>query len=104
MAHGLGPISGDLLEVVAQLLSFQSESRACGLTWSDVAVVLLVGMDGCGGGVGVPGVSLRPLPLSEMARVVAFCGVCRTLQRYVAWLPPSVPVPGVVNVLEDTAV
>ena len=86
------------------MLSYQSRSRACGLSWSDVAVVLLVGMDGGDGGVGVPGVSLRPLPLSEMARVVAFCGVCRKLQRFVAWLPPSVPGPGVVNVLEDTAV
>ena len=104
VAHGIGPGSGSLLEVVAQLLSFQSLYRACGLTWSDVAVVLLVGMDGGGGDIGVPGVALRPLPLSEMARVIAFCGVCRSLQRFVAWLPPSVPVPGVVNVLEDTAV
>ena len=104
VAHGFGPVSDDLLEVVAELLSFQSRSRACGLTWSDVAVVLLVGMDGGVGGVGVPGVSLRPLPLSEMARVVAFCGVCRKLQHFVAWLPPSVPGSGVVNVLEDTAV
>ena len=54
--------------------------------------------------IGTTGVALRPLPLSEMARVIAFCGVCRSLQRFVAWLPPSVPVPGVVNVLEDTAV
>ena len=104
VAHGIGPLSGSLLEVVAQLLSFQSLYRACGLTWSDVAVVLLVGMDGSGGDIGVPGVALRPLPLSEMARVIAFCGVCRSLQRFVAWLPPSVPVPGVVNVLEDKAV
>ena len=105
VAHGLGPVHTDLLEVVAGLLSFQSQSRACGLSWSDVAVVLIVGMDGGGGcDVGVPGVFLRPLPLSEMARVVAYCGECRELQRFVAWLPPSVPVPGVVNVLEDTAV
>ena len=66
--------------------------------------VLLVGMDDGGGGIGVPGVALRPLFLSEMARVIALCGVCRSLQRFVAWLPPSVLVPGVVNVLEDTAV
>ena len=62
-------------------------------------------MDGDGGcDVGFPGVFLRSLPLSEMARGVAYCGVCRELQRVVAWLPPSVRVPGIVNVLEDMAV
>ena len=101
---GISSVESAVCDVVAKLLSCSSRARACGLTWSDVAVVLLVGMDGVGGAVGVSGVDARPLPLSELARVVAFCGVCRSLQRYVAWLPKSVPVPGVVNVLEDTAV
>ena len=61
-------------------------------------------MDGVGGAIRVPGIVLRPLPLSELARVISFCGVCRDWQRFVAWMPPSVPFPGVVNVLEDTAV
>ena len=47
-----------------------SQSRfAHGLTWSYVPVVLLVGMDGVGGGAGIPGVVPRPLLLSELARV-----------------------------------
>ena len=103
VASGSGSITGDLLEVAAQLLSCQSPF-AYGLTWSDVAVVLLVGMDGVGGDVGVPGVVPRPLPLSELARVIAFCSASHGLQKFVARLPPSVPVSGVVNVHEDTAV
>ena len=37
---------------VARLVLVQGTICACGLTWSDVAVVLLVGMDGVGGDIG----------------------------------------------------
>lgn len=39
VAHGLGFCSSDLLEVAVELLPFHTRFRACGLTWSDVAVV-----------------------------------------------------------------
>ena len=67
VASGCGSITGDLLEVAAQLLLSLSRF-AHGLTWSDVAMVLLVGMDDDGVGVGVPGAVPRPLPLSELAQ------------------------------------
>ena len=75
---------------------------ASGVSWSDVAVVLVVGVDGVGGDAGVPGSAIRPSPLAELARVVAFCGAGLNLRQHVAWIPLSVPDFGIVNVQMDT--
>ena len=91
-----------LLEVAKSLLSSSVVyGGVTGVSWSDVAVVFIAG-------VGTPacsavGVAARPLLLAELARVIAFCGVSPVLNQVVSWLPRSVPVPGVVNVLMDSA-
>ena len=55
----------------------------------------------------VAGLVARPLPLEEMARVVAQLGCDRGLHQHVPFRVPfrvqSVPVVGRVNVLVDTA-
>ena len=48
-------------------------------------------------------VHIRPLPLGEMARVVAQLGCDRGLHQHVPLRVQSVPVVGGVNVLVDTA-
>lgn len=91
-----------LLAVAESLLSSASVYGGdCGVSWSDVAVVFIagVGTSDCS----AVGVSARPLPLAELARVIAFCCVHPVLKQFVSWLPRSVPVPGVVNVLMDSA-
>ena len=77
------------------------DSGESGVSWSDVAVVLIVGV-GCPS-VDAVGVAARQLPLVELARVVAFCGVSHSLRQHVAWMARSVPVAGGVNVLMDSA-
>ena len=69
VAQRFGP---DLLVVVLHLLS--SGSRRCGteMSWTDVAVTLVAGIGGPS--AGVAGLVARPLPLGEMARVVAHLG------------------------------
>jgi hypothetical protein len=90
--------------LVRQLLARPGPyDSASGVSWSDVAVVLIVGVDGVGGDAGVSGVANRPSPLGELARVVAFCGASQSLRQHVAWMPLSVPDFGVVNVQMDTA-
>ena len=51
----------------------------------------------------VAGLVARPLPLGEMARVVAQLGCDRGLHQHVPLRVQSVPVVGGVNVLVDTA-
>lgn len=55
----------------------ESMISASGVSWSDAAVVLVVGVDAVVGDTGVPGVAIRPSPLTGVARVVAFCRMLR---------------------------
>ena len=91
-----------LLEVAKILLSSASVyGGASGVSWSDVAIVFVAGVGTMD--CSAVGVSARPLPLAELARVIAFCYGSPKLQKFVSWLALSVPVPGVVNVLMDSA-
>ena len=68
----------DLLVVVLHLLSNPSCRHEVGASWTDVAVTLVAGI---GGPVAeVAGLVARPLPLGEMARVVALGPGCRRCQ------------------------
>ena len=75
--------------------------REVGASWTDVAVTLVAGIGGPA--AGVAGLVARPLPLGEMARVVAQLGCDRGLHQHVPLRVQSVPVVGGVNVLVDTA-
>ena len=66
-----------------------------------VAVTLVAGI-GCPAAE-VAGLVARPLPLGEMARVVAQLGCDRGLHQHVPLRVQSVPVVVGVNVLVDTA-
>ena len=70
-------------------------------TTSVVAVTLVAGIGGPA--AEVAGLVARPLPLGEMARVVAQLGCGRGLHQHVPLRVQSVPVVGGVNVLVDTA-
>ena len=92
----------DLLVVVLHLLSNPSCRREVGASWTDVAVSLVAGIGGPA--AEMAGLVARPLPLGEMARVVAQLGCYRGLhQPHVPLRVQSVPVVGGVNVLVDTA-
>ena len=91
----------DLLVVVLHLLSSPSCRREVGASWTDVAVTLVAGIGGPA--AEVAGLVARPLPLGEMARVVAQLGCDRGLHQHVRLRVQSVPVVGGVNVLVDTA-
>ena len=64
----------DLLVIELRLLSNLScrHEVAIGASWTDVAVTLVAGIGGPG--VKVAGLVARPLPLGELARVVAQLG------------------------------
>lgn len=51
---------------------------------TDGAVVLAVGIAGVDGDSGVSGVAVRPSPLPELPRVVAFCCDSRSVRQHVA--------------------
>ena len=72
-----------------------------GASCTDVAVTLVAGLGGPA--AEVAGLVARPLPLGEMARVVAQLGCDRGLDQHVPLRVQSVPVVGGVNVLVDTA-
>ena len=91
----------DLLVVVLHLLSNPSCRREVGASWTDVAVTMVAGIGGPA--AEVAGLVARPLPLGEMARVVAQLGCDRGLHQHVPLRVQSVPVVGGVNVLVDTA-
>ena len=91
----------DLLVVVSHLLSNPSCRREGGASWADVAVTPVAGIGGPA--AEVAGLVARPLPLGEMARVVAQLGCDRGLHQHVPLRVQSVPVVGGVNVLVDTA-
>ena len=93
--------SPSLLVVVLHLLSNPSCRREVGASWTDVAVTLVAGIGGPA--AEVAGMVARPLPLGEMARVVAQLGCDRGLHQHVPLRGQSVPVVGGVNVLVDTA-
>ena len=91
----------DLLVVVLHLLSNPSRCREVGASWTDAAVTLVAGIGGPA--ADVAGLVARPLPLGEMARVVAQLGCDRSLHQHVPLRVQSVPVVGGVNLLVDTA-
>ena len=91
----------DLLVVVLHLLSNPSCRRQVGASWTDVAVTLVAAIGGPA--AEVASLVARPLPLGEMARVVAQLGCDRGLHQHVPLRVQSVPVVGGVNVLVDTA-
>ena len=70
-------------------------------SWADVAVTLVAGI--VGPSAEVAGLVALPLPLGEMARVVAQLGCDRGLHQHVPLRVQSVPVIGGVNVLVNTA-
>ena len=94
-------IGRDLLVVVLHLLSNPSCRREVGASWTDVAVTLVAGIGGPA--AEVAGLVARPLPLGEMAGVVAQLGCDRGLHQHVPLRVQSVPVVGGVNVLVDMA-
>ena len=81
-----------LLVVVLHLLSNSSCRREVGASWSDVAGTLVAGIGGPQ--AEVAGLVARPLPLGEMARVVAQLGCDRGLHQHVHLRVQSVPVVG----------
>ena len=94
----------DLLVVVLHtmlhsMLSKSSCRREVGASWTDVAVTLVAGIRSPA--AEVAGLGTRPLPLKEMARVVAQLGCDRGLHQHVPLRVQSVPVVG--GVLVDTA-
>ena len=91
----------DLLVVVLHLLSNSSCCRKVGASWTDVAVTLVAGIGGPA--AEVAGMVARPLPLGEMARLVAQLGCDRGLHQHVPLRVQLVPVVRGVNVLVDTA-
>ena len=93
----------DLLVVVLHLLSNSSCRREVGASWIDVAVTLVVGINIGRPPAEVANLVARPLPLGEMARVVAQLGCDRGLHQHVPLRVQPVPVAGGVNVLVDTA-
>ena len=103
-AHRARHVSA-VADLVRQLLSRPGPyPSASGVSWIDVAFVLVVDVDGVGGDdAGVTGVVVSPSPLAQLARVVEFCGISQSLRRHVAWMPVSVPDFGVFNVQMDTA-
>ena len=91
----------DLLVVVLHLLSNPSCRREVGASWTDVTVTLVAGIGGPA--AEVAGLVARPLPLGEMAHVVAQLGCDRGLHQHVPLRVQSVPFVGGVNVLVDTS-
>ena len=91
----------DLLGVVLHLLSSPSCGREVGASRTDVAVTLVAGIGGPA--AEVAGLVARPLPLGELARVLAQLGCDHDLHQHVPVRVQSVPVVGGVNVLVDTA-
>ena len=83
------------------LLSNPSCHREVGASWPDVAVTVVAGIGGPA--AEVAGLVARPLPLEEMARVVAQLGCDRGLHQHVPLRDQSVQVIGGVNVLVNTA-
>ena len=78
----------DLLIVLLHLLSYpacRSEVRA---SWTDVAVNLVAGIGGQAAEVAA--LVARPLPMGEMARVVAQLGCDRGLHQHVRLRLPEV--------------
>ena len=67
-----GPKSHMCTFVVLHLLSSPSSRREVGASWTDVAVTLVAGIGGPA--AEVAGLVARPLPLGELARVVAQLG------------------------------
>ena len=92
----------DLLAVVLHLLSNPSCRRGAGTSWTDVAVILVAGIGGPT--ADVAGLVARPLPLGELARVVAQLGCDRGLHLHVPFRVQSVSVVGGVNVVVDMAI
>ena len=93
----------DLLVVVhvLHLLSNPSCRREVGTSWTDVAGTVDAGIGGPA--AEVAGLVAHPLPLGEMARVVARVGCDRGLHQHVPLRGQSVPAVGGINVLVDTA-
>ena len=91
----------DLLVVVLHLLPNSSCRCEVGASWTDVAVTLDAGIGGPAAEVAA--LVARPLPLGEMARVVAQLRCDRGLPQHLPLRVQSVPVVGGVNVLADTA-
>ena len=94
-------IGRGLLVVALHLLSNPSCRREVGDSWTDVAVTLVAGIGGPA--AEVAGLLARPLPLGEMARVVAQLGCDRGLHQHVPLRVQSVPVVRDVNFLVDMA-
>ena len=69
--------------------------------WTDVTVTLVAGI--VGPAAEVAGLVARPLPLGEMARVLAELGCDRGLHQHVPLRVQSVPIVGGVNVHVGTA-
>ena len=82
------------------VLSNPSCRRKVGAPWTGVAVTLFAGIGGPA--AEMFGLVARPLPLRELARVVAL-GCDHGLQQHVPLRVQSVPIAGGVNVLMDTA-
>ena len=91
----------DLSVVVLHLLSKSSCRCEVDASWTHAAVTLVAGIGGPA--VEVAGLVARPLPLGEMAHVVAQLGCDRGLHQRVPLGGQSVPDVGGVNVLVDMA-
>ena len=89
------------LVVVLHLLPNPSCRREVGASWTDVADTLVAGIGGPA--AEVAGLVAHPLPLGELARVVAQRGCDRGLHQHVPLRVQSVTVVEGVNALVGTA-
>ena len=83
------------------LLSNPSCRREVDASWTDVAIPLVAGIGDPS--AEVAGLVAHPLPLAEMARMVAQLGCDRGLHQHVPLRGQPVPGVGGVNVRVDTA-